>query len=135
MDRPARLALAVKAQVASIRADQAQERSALLERKYAPIDNAIDAYTKLYGEEADLADHFDVLMRLTDDNGGAVLRPEDLLTGVEMHEERALASHAAAEGMRELHEAMMGDHTGTVLEWVSCSGEEYEAAVEAALND
>src|SRR5687768_3955255 len=121
MDRPARLPPAVKAQVAGIRADQAQERSALLERKSSRSDYAIAAYPQLYGEDADLADHFDVLMRLIDDNGGAVLRPEDLLTGVEMREERALASHAAAEGMRELHEAMMGDHTGTVLEWVGCS--------------
>jgi len=133
MDKAERLALAVKAQVASIRADQARERSALLERRYAPVTKAFEAYEQLYGGGTDPADHFDVLLSLIVQYGGGELGREELLEGMSMHEEQGAASRGAADAMRELAEAM-GGHRGTVLEWVGCTREEFVSVLESRLN-
>jgi len=133
MDNAERLDLAVRARLAAIRADQARDRTALLERQYAPVSRAIEAYVKLYGREADPADDFDVFLGLVIENGGVDLGKEDLLTGMEMYMERAAASDAAADAMHELQEAM-GDHQGTVREWVGCTEAEFIAAVGARLD-
>src|SRR6266511_3409824 len=133
MEKSERLALAVRAQVASIRANQARERSALLERRFEPVDKAIEAYEKLYGEDADPTEHMDVLLSLIVQHGGGDLGEEDLLEGMTMNQERADAAGAAAEAMLELNEAM-GDRQGTVLEWVGCTSEEFTTALEAALS-
>jgi hypothetical protein len=133
MDKAERLELAVRAQLAAIRADQARERTAVLERHYAPVARAIEAYVAVYGREADPADDFDVFLGLVIEKGGVDLGREDLLTGMEMYVERAAASDAAADAMRELQEAM-GDHQGTVRAWVGCTEAEFVAAVGARLD-
>jgi len=132
LDEPERLALAVEAQLTAIRADQAQERSALVERKAAPLLKAIAAHIQLYGEDADPTDHFDVLMGLIVRNGGGNLGKEDLLVGMQMYEERVAAARTAADAMHELNEAMCG-HTGPVLEWVGCTREVFVAALESKI--
>jgi hypothetical protein len=133
MDNAERLNLAVRAQLAAIRADQARDRTALLERHYAPIAKAIEAYVEMYGREADPADDFDVFLGLVIEKGGVYLGREDLLTGMEMYMERTAASDAAADAMHELQEAM-GDHRGTVREWVGCTEAAFVAAVGAGLD-
>ena len=134
MDHAERLDLAVRAQLAAIRADQARDRTALLERHYAPVSRAIEAYVELYGREADPADDFDVFLGLVIEKGGVDLGREDLLTGMEMYVERAAASDAAADAMHALQEAL-GDHQGTVREWVGCTEAEFVAALEAKPSD
>src|SRR5215212_6508758 len=109
MDKSERLDLAVRAHLASVRADQAEERSALLDRKFAPVIKAIDQYMNLYGEDVGPADHFDVLMGLIAQNGGGGLSKEDVLTGMQSHEERGAANREAADALHEFN-AAMGDH-------------------------
>ena len=127
-----KLALFVKAQVAAIRAEQARERSALLERKAAPVTKAIDQYENLYGEDADPSEHFDMLMRLIIQNGGGDLSREDLIEGMRMYEQRGAAELEAARAMHALNDAM-GAFSGTTLEWVGADRATVERAVQEAL--
>jgi len=133
MDKAERLDLAVRVQLAAIRADEVRTRTALLERQYAPIARAIEAYLGLYGRDADPADDFEVFVGLVVQNGGANLGREDVLAAMEMYAERAAASRAAADVMQELHTAM-GDHRGTVAKWVGCTRQQFTSAVAARLD-
>jgi hypothetical protein len=132
MDKAERLDLAVRARLASIRADQVRERTELLERQYAPVSRAIEAYVKQYGRDADPFDDFDVFVGLVIQHGGGNLGREDMLTGTEMYVEREAAASEAARATHELHEAM-GDHQGSILKWVGCTRKELVSAVEAKL--
>lgn len=132
MDKSERLNLAVEAQLASIRAGQVRERTAILERHYGPIARAINAYLDLYGREADPADHLDVFLGLVIEQGGVDLGREDLLTAMEMYAQRAAADSAAAQSMHRLREAM-GEHQGPVLTWVSCTKRHFNAALAERL--
>ena len=133
MDKAERLDLAVRVQLAAIRADEVRTRTALLERQYAPVAKAIEGYVGLYGRDADPADDFDVFVGLVVQNGGANHGREDVLAAMEMYAERAAASHAAADVMQELHTAM-GDHRGTVAKWVGCTRKQLTSAVTARLD-
>ena len=133
MDKSERLELAVRARLASIRADRARERTAVLERQYAPVSRAIEAYVEQYGKAADPSDDFDAFLGLIIQHGGVNLGREDVLTGMELYVERAAAASEAAAATRALNEAM-GDHQGTVLKWVGCTQEEFNAALESGLN-
>jgi hypothetical protein len=124
MDKAERLDLAVRARLASIRADQVRERTELLERQYAPVSRAIEAYVEQYGRDADLFDDFDVFVGLVIQHGGGNLGREDVLTGMEMYVERAAAASEAADAVHRLHEAM-GDHQGSVLKWVGCTRKQF----------
>src|SRR3954447_21513504 len=106
MDKAERLEIAVRARLASIRADQVRERTGLLERQYAPVLRAIEAYVKQYGRDADPFDDFGVFVGLVIRHGGGNLGREDILTGTEMYVERAAAASDATRATHELHEAM-----------------------------
>jgi hypothetical protein len=132
MDNTERLDLAVQAQLAAVVADRVRDRTASVEQQYAPVARAIEDYVKLYGRDADPFDEFDIFLGLVIQHGGVDLGREDLLTGMEMYVQRAAASDAASDAMHELQEAM-GDHQGTVLEWVGCTREAFGSALESKL--
>jgi hypothetical protein len=133
MDKAERLDLAIRVRLASIRSDQVRERTGLLEREYAPVSRAIEAYVKQYGEQSDPFDDFDVFLGLLIEHQGANLGREDVLTGMEMYVERAAAASEAAAAVHTLHEAM-GDHQGSVLKWVGCTRKQFVSALESRLN-
>lgn len=133
MEKAERLDLAVRARLASIRADEVRARTALLERQYAPVARAIEAYVGLYGRDADPSDDFDGFVGLVVQHGGVYLGREDVLTAMEMYVERTAATRAAADTTRELREAM-GDHQGTVLRWVGCTRKQFESALASSPN-
>ena len=64
MDDIERLDLAVRAQLAAITADHVHDRTARLDRQYAPVARAIEEYVKLYGRDADPTDEFDDFLGL-----------------------------------------------------------------------
>ena len=134
MDRDERLALAVRAEVAGIRADETRERSELLRRQVAPIDRVVNEYQRLYGSDADPAAHPDVWQTLMAHHGGGRVPPEAVDAAVSMVEECALADAAVAAAMRTVTAAMGRDDShSTLLAWVGCSVQEYKAAIQAAL--
>jgi hypothetical protein len=52
LDRAERLDLAVRARLDSIRADWVRERTAILDRQYAPVARAIQDYVERHGRDA-----------------------------------------------------------------------------------
>lgn len=133
MDKSERLDLAVRARLASIRADRVHERTGLLERRYAPIAGAIEAYVEQYGKAADPSDDFDAFLESIIRHRGANLSREDVLTGMEMYAERAAAASGAAAAVRELQEAM-GNDKRSVLKWAGCTRKQFVSALESRLN-
>jgi hypothetical protein len=133
MDRAARLDLAVRARLASIRADRMLERTSLLDRQYISVTRAIEEYVELYGRDADPFDDFDTFVGLILRHGGIDLGREDVLTATEMYVQRAAATSESIGAAREL-EAAMGDHRGTILRWVGCTRKQFDAALESRLN-
>lgn len=132
LGRDERLALAVRAEVAEIRAEEAHERHAALQERAAPLYRAIEELERRYGEDVDPAGHFDELKALIAHHGGADIDlPQGMPLMIGMHQ--ALADHetAAADAIQELHAAM--GQGQTVCQWVGCSADEYHEAVEAAL--
>ena len=83
LTQEARLALAVRAQVASIRADQADERAALLRKQMAPFDEAAGRFERLYGHEPDLQDAADAARMLPLLTGTADVSQKTVLAAVE----------------------------------------------------
>jgi hypothetical protein len=130
MDKSERLDLAVRARLASLRADQVRERTRLLDRQYASVSRAIEAYVEQYGTAADPSDDFDAFLGLIIQHGGVELGREDVLTGMELYVERAAAASEAEAATHALDEAM-GDHRGTVLKWVGCTRKQFDAALES----
>jgi hypothetical protein len=133
MDRAARLDLAVRARLASIRADQVRERTALLDRQYISVARAIEEYIERHGRHADPFDDFDTFIELIVQHGGIDLGREDVLSATEMYTRRAAAASEAAGAKREL-EAAMGDHGRTILRWVRCTRKQLDSALESRLN-
>jgi hypothetical protein len=127
-----RLAVAVRAEVASVRAEQAQRRHARLKERAAPVYRAMGALRRRYGDGHNVAEHIDEFRALVSQYGsvGDLLELVRLLAGMS----GAVAAHdaEAAAAWDALVEAM--DPRLTVLEWVGCSDEEYERAVLAALD-
>jgi hypothetical protein len=132
MDKAQRLDLAAQARLASLRAGRVRERTASLERQYALVSKAIEAYVERYGKEADPSDDFDAFLELIIQHGGVNLGREEVLTGMEMYVARAAASSDAAAALRALHGAM-GAYRGTVLKWVGCTRKQFDAALESRL--
>ena len=133
MDKAERLALVVKAQVAVIRAEQARERHAPLERRANSLFAAAETLKRRYGEDMNPADHADEFKTLVADHDGASIPLKDVLRMLaEMSQVRAERALAVGEAFQELSEAM-GEGT-SALEWVGCSEEELERAVQAALD-
>ena len=133
LTQEARLALAVRAQVASIRADQAAERAALLRKQMAPFDEAAGRFERLYGHEPDLQDAADAARMLPLLTGTADVSQETVLAAVEaggVASERAGVAAAAMQALRAARTAEQGD---TVLEWIGVDGATYERALQEAL--
>jgi len=133
MDKSERLDLAVRARLASIRADQVRERTRVLERQYASVARAIEAYVEQYGTAADPFDDFDAFLGLIIQHGGVNLGREDVLKGMALYVERAAAASEAEAATRALHEAM-GGRQGTVLKWVGCTRKQFDSALESRLD-
>jgi hypothetical protein len=133
MDKTERMALAVNAEVAAVRAQQAHERHAGVIERAAPLYRAMEDLRQRYGENMDPGGHVDEFRALVAQHGGADIKLDEvmgLMTGMQ----QALADHenAAAEAFKALSDAM--GEGNTVLEWVGCTDEEFTAAVEAAVN-
>ena len=133
MDRAARLDLAVRSRLASIRADRVRERTGILDRQYVSVARAIEDYVERHGRHADPFDDFDTFIGLIVGHGGTDLGREDVLTATEQYVQRAAAASESAEATRALEEAM-GDHRGAVLRWVGCTRKQFDSALESRRN-
>ncbi len=133
MNQENRLALAVRAQVAMIRADQAKERAALLERQTRPLTQALEQFMKLHQREPDPEKDAEAIRALVIEFGGGNLNTDVLGAAAEAASETARCEHEAAEAMGVVAAEL---HPGeTVSDWAGVDKETFRKAVEAALND
>ena len=98
MDKAERLALAVRAEVAGIRAEQARERHFELEQRAAPLHRALEDLEERYGEEVDPGEHIEEFKMLVVQHGGTgISLPDvmDLLVGMHQADEYHAAVEAA----------------------------------------
>jgi len=132
------MALVIGANVAMIRADQAKERAALLDRQTHPAMDALERYTKLHGREPDMdapgdAAAFGGLIAAA---GGAAITAEKIEAAAAAAEESAQADQASMAALGAVSAAM--DASGaakyiTAQEWVGVDTETFEAALARAL--
>jgi len=135
-----RLALVIVAHVAMIRADQAKERAALLDRQTHPAMDALERYAKLHGREPDMdapgdAAAFGGLIAAA---GGASISPEMVEAVSAAAEESAQAGLAAANAHRAVSAAMRASGAAehiTTQEWLGVDTETLDRALDAALEE
>src|SRR5918996_4205703 len=97
MDKAERLALAVRAEVAAIRAQQARERHVPLERRAQSVFAAVETLKQRHGEDMDPADHVEEFGALVAEGDWAGIPLADVLRMLaEMSQSRANAEMVAA---------------------------------------
>jgi len=132
-----RLALVVRAEVAMIRADQATERAALIDRQTRPLLDARDRFVKLYGREPDLGAPGDAATygSLIEATARGSITREMVEAAASAADESAEAAHQAALAMQELLAAWDSNDARTPREWVGVDTETLDRAVERALEE
>ena len=127
-----RLTLAVRAQVAMIRAERARGRSALFERRARAVSDAMARFRRAYRREpGPTPSDVGTVARWAAELGGAELTPGFLGAAAAALDEAVRLEEAAIAALDALRAAMGED--GTVLEWIGCDAAAFERAVEAAL--
>jgi hypothetical protein len=139
MDRSERLAIAVEAQAACIRADEARKRHAVALRHGAMLEDALFGFEARHGHPRDpksRADH-ELYLQDLETTGAARLTRDEVKAArdaaVECHE----LDGAAVRAMDALSAAWGPEGGGSQVlrDWVGCTPDEYRAAVAAALPD
>ena len=135
-----RLALAVEAEVARIRADQAYERGARLLGRVRPAEEALERFEKMYRRVCDLSLPGDgaLLRPILAATGGADIGPDDFEAAGSVSAELARVDLEAAEAFDAIAQAMRDDgaaEDATTLEWVGVDAETYERALDRALGE
>ena len=139
-DTAKRLALAAMAQCAAIRAEQAEERSALLLGRVRPFEEALERFEKMYRRECDLSVPGDgaLLRPILAATGGADIGPDDFKASADALRDIGQCHQRAAEAHRAIAQAMRDDgaaEDATTLEWVGVDAETYERALDRALGE
>lgn len=134
LTREERLALAVRAEVATIRAVQARDRAALIQRRVQPLREGMDRFKRRYGRapDPDVPGDVAVMVALSEEGSGDVTR-EQLEAAARSSREIAEAEQKAADALEAVRIALAPGMT--TLEWVGVDAETYERAVEQALKE
>jgi hypothetical protein len=129
-----RLALAVRAEVARVRADRAKERAASLYREVKPFMDAVDRFQGVHGRSLDVnsgADLAEVVAFAGTD--GADVTFATIAAAARASQEAADADAEAAAAMRAVSDAWTGGKDTTVRAWVGADRETFGRAVDAGL--
>ena len=129
-----RLALAVRAEVARIRAEEASDRAALLDRQLTPLLEASQRFSKRFRRELDPQSDDDLqqLFALIVEAGGAELSKEDIDLAADATREAAARQGLAVLALTELAKVLPSSGI-TILEWCGVSEEELLSGVLTAL--
>ena len=129
-----RLALAVRAEVARVRAEAASDRAALLDRQLAPLLEARQRFSKQYHRDPDLEreDDLNTLFALVVQAGGARLTREDLDEAANASREAGARQGLAVLATTQLAKVLPASGV-TILEWCDVTEEEFLGAVLTAL--
>jgi hypothetical protein len=136
LTRQRRLDLAVRAEVARARADQAKERTAFLERGCRPLSLALEHFPELYGRKPYPEHDLSALLALAPEFGSGDLDARSIAAIERGYREFIQLDDEAAHALRAVSEAMHADGAGhgtTVRNWVACTGEEFDRSVAEAL--
>ena len=130
-----RLALAVRAEVTRVRAEEASDRAALLDRQLAPLLQASQLFSKRYRRDPDLASEQDLeqLFGLVTETVGAELTREHLDAAAEATREAAARQGLAVLALTELAKVLPTKGT-SILEWCGVSEEQFLSEVLTALD-
>jgi hypothetical protein len=130
-----RLTLAIRAQVAAIRADQAGDRAALLERRAAALLRAWEQFEALFGRRPSLDDSTDraALGRILRTSGAGDVPWTVVREAAAALREVGRLRQQAGDAMRALHDAWRGREDDTLLSWVGVDEATFERAVRVAL--
>jgi hypothetical protein len=132
MEQEERLALAVRAAAAMVRARQAKARAVLLERGSRPIILAMERFRSRYGQAPDLhtdgAAIFDLVAEDVSDLDRETISAAAVGAG-----SAAQFQLEAAAALKALNAAWTDVHGSTVLEWIGVDAETFERAVAASL--
>jgi hypothetical protein len=129
-----RLVLAVRAEVARIRAEEASDRAALLDRRMVPLLEARQRFSKQYQRDPDLKSDtdFDKLFALIVEAGGERMTKEHIDAAAEATREAAARQGLAVLAMTEVAKVLPTSGV-SILEWCGVSEEEFLGAVLIAL--
>jgi len=135
MNQEERLALAVQAQVAEIRADQSKERSALIQRRIAPLHEAFARVGAILKRPLDFSNRRDraLIDEALESLGAQHPSDRDLDASVVASKEADELEAAMLIAARALTSAWTPADGGTLAEWIGCSPEDFRTAVDAAL--
>jgi hypothetical protein len=118
-----------------IRADQAKQRAALLERQVDAFLQAMDQFTTLYRREPDFSSPDDcrLIAPLLARKGAADVSRETLAAAAEALKQAEERAHEAATAMKAVGAAWSGRGGRTVREWVGVDSAAFDRAMEEAL--
>jgi len=134
LTREERLALAVQAEIAVIRAGLARERAALIQKRVQPLREGVDRFEELYGRMPDPKVPGDLvtMVALSEGSAGGVTG-EQLEDAVHALREVVGANQEATDAMEAVRDALAG--AGTMLTWTGVDEATYKRAVEQALKE
>ena len=129
-----RLALAVRAEVARARSEEASDRAASLDRQLVPLLEARQRFSQRHRRDPDLEreDDLNTLFALIVQAGGARLTREDIDVAADATREAAARQGLAVLALTELAK-VLPESGVTILEWCDVSEEEFFSAVLTAL--
>jgi hypothetical protein len=131
-----RIALVVRARVATARADAAAEWAALVDRRVEPARRTLERFRAAYGREPDLEapdDAKTVHAWIAAAGGGNITR-EMYRAASEASAESERCNREAAAALEALRDALPGGGV-TVSQWLGVDDETLERAVEQALQE
>jgi hypothetical protein len=130
-----RLALAVQAHVAAIRAERAKERAALIEERTEPLRQAAERFAGRHGRLPDLDDAGDreAFMRLVSSAGGGDVSREDLMAAAGVGHEAAELRAEAADALKAVADAMPEGQN--MRDWVGVDDATLDRAIQEALGE
>jgi hypothetical protein len=129
-----RLALAIRAEVARVRSEEASDRAASLDRRLVPLLAARQRFSQRHRRDPDLEreDDLSTLFTLIVQAGGPRLTREDIDLAAEATREAAARQGLAVLAMTELAKVLPASGV-SILEWCDVSEEEFLSALLTAL--
>jgi hypothetical protein len=131
VDRDERLALVVRVKVAQIRAKQAEDRAAFLDRRCQPLIDALEEFEALHAREPDLESDLDEVMRIAVQLGGGEIDRATIAAAAAAAEEASAWQLTASEAIAELARAL--DDGQTVSDWLEVDDALVDLIVERTL--
>jgi hypothetical protein len=134
LPRAERLALAIRAEAARVRSEEASDRAASLDRRLVPLLEARQRFSQRHRRDPDLQceDDLNALFTMIGQAGGPRLTRADIEVAAEATREAAARQGLAVLAVTELAKVLPTSEI-SILEWCDVSEEEFLSALLTAL--